>query len=373
MRRRFVLALGAAALTLAAGRPLSGSALPAALNLAEEPRAVQTSAELLYVCVQDDAKIAVVDMGSLQVVRTIDLQKLGFPPTAKPHYIVVEPDGAHWYVSLIGANRVVKFDREDRIVGHFEMETPGMLALSGQETLAVTRSMSAVNPPKRIAIVNRTTMTGEEIDVIFPRPHPMAATGAGFAYTGSLGVNQIASVSLADQRVEIIPVSGPTHSFVQFAVSPNGRLLAASGDVSGQLLLFSLADPARPVLVRSVAVGKMAFDPAFTADGKFVYVPVKGESEIVVIETAKWTVTKRIKDPSLQQPHQVVFSADGSTAFVTNNNKMDHMADPAHAGHAMPAGDAGASLVAIDTATGRVKKAIPLGKNLTGMGTRPRG
>ena len=85
---------------------------------------------LLYVCVQDDAKIAVVDMAGRRVVKTIDLTTLGFPATAKPHYIVVEPDGAHWYVSLIGANRVVKFDRQDRIVGQYEMETPGMMSIN---------------------------------------------------------------------------------------------------------------------------------------------------------------------------------------------------------------------------------------------------
>ncbi|MNC99897.1 hypothetical protein D3C83_183380 [compost metagenome] len=70
------------------------------------------------------------------------------------------------------------------------------------------------------------------------------------------------------------------------------------------------------------------------------------------------------------QPHQVVFSPDGRTAFVTNNNKMDHMADPAHAGHAMPAAPAGqASLAIVDVASRSVVGSLPLGKNLTGMGT----
>ena len=32
--------------------------------------------------------------------------------------------------------------------------------------------MSAVNPPKRIAVLRRTTMQGDELDVLFPRPHP---------------------------------------------------------------------------------------------------------------------------------------------------------------------------------------------------------
>ena len=341
---------------------------PVAAPSAQQP-------DLLYVCVQDEAKVAVVDMGARSVVRTIDFQKLGFPATAKPHFIVVEPDGSHWYVSLIGANRVLKLDRQDKVVASFEMETPGMLALAGKSQLAVSRSMSAVNPPKRVALLDRATMKGEEIEVIFPRPHPMIATSAGYAYTGSLGVNQLASIALADGRVNLVNVTGPTHSLVQYAVSRDGKTLVASAEISGQLLVFDLAAPAAPKLVKSIDVGKMAFDPAFTPDGQAVWVPVKSTNEIAIISTATWAEVGRIKDASFKEPHQIVFSADGTRAFVSNNNKMDHMADPAHAGHAMPAGpgrDAPAALSVISVKTRAVEKAIPLGKNLTGMGTRAR-
>jgi DNA-binding beta-propeller fold protein YncE len=330
----------------------------------------EQSADLLYVCIQDDAKIAIVDMATKAILRTIDLTTLGFPATAKPHYVVVEPDGSHWYVSLIGANRVVKFDRQGMVAGQFEMETPGMLAFGDEERLVVTRSMSAVNPPKRIAVLRRTTMQGDELDVLFPRPHPVAAAN-GYAYTGSLGVNQIASIQLAEDKVDVMPIAGPSHSLVQFTISPDRKTLVGSTDVSGQLLVFSLAQPAKPALVKSIDVGKMAFDPVYTPDGRFVWVPVKSSNEVVVIDAGGWKEVARIKGEPFKQPHQVVFSADGATAFVTNNNKMDHMADPAHAGHADPAsGDGMASLVVIDVKTRRIEKAIPLGKNLTGMGTK---
>jgi DNA-binding beta-propeller fold protein YncE len=323
--------------------------------------------DLLYVCVQDDAKIAVVDIAAARVVRTIDLTTLGYPATAKPHYIVVEPGGAFWYVSLIGANRVVKFDRAGNPVAHFEMETPGMLSFAGTNQLVVSRSMSAVNPPKRVAIIDRGTMTGTEVDILFPRPHPVAVAG-GFAYTGSLGVNQLAAISLADEKVTLVDVAGPTHAFVQFAVSPDGRTLVSSTEVSGQLLVFDLAAPAKPALKTSVPLGKMVFDPVFTPDGKFVWVPVKMSNEIAIVDTATWSVAARMTDPSFMQPHQVVFSPDGRTAFVTNNNKMDHMADPAHAGHDMPGMDGTAALSVVDVATRKVTRTLPLGKNLTGMG-----
>ena len=329
--------------------------------------------DILYVCVQDEAKVAVVDMTARKVLRTIDFQALGFPATAKPHYVVVEPDGSHWYVSLIGANRVLKMDRQDKIAGQYEMETPGMLALSGAKQLVATRSMSAVNPPKRVAIVDRTTMKGEEVEVLFARPHPMAATST-YAYTGSLGVNQVASISLADQKVNVTNVAAPgIHSLVQFTLTRDGRTMLGTGDVSGQLIQFDLSQPATPRVTKTIVVGKMAFDPVLTPDEKFVWVPVKSSNEIVVIDAAAWKEVARIKDPRLQQPQQVVFSPDGTTAFVTNNNKMDHMADPAHAGHEMPAGGDGmASLVVINTKTHKVEGAIPLGKNLTGMGRAQR-
>ena len=135
MRRVAVLAVLAAAIvpTGLGGRtaPVGRTGVWSANDWRTETRSALRT-DLLYVCIQDEAKIAVVDMGAKSVVRTIDLTTLGFPATAKPHYIVVEPDGAHWYVSLIGANRVVKFTREDKIAGQFEMETPGMLSLSPQ-------------------------------------------------------------------------------------------------------------------------------------------------------------------------------------------------------------------------------------------------
>ncbi len=346
-----------------------------AVVLTATTAAAQAARELLYVCIQDEAKVAVIDMATGELLRTVDLQTLGFPATAKPHYIVVEPDRAHWYVSLIGAGRVVKFDAQDRVVAQYEMETPGMLALvPGSQQLLVSRSMSAVNPPARVALLDRRTMRGEELPVLFPRPHPMAATAAGYAYTGSLGVNQLATIDLATERVSLTAVSGPTHSLVQYDVSADGKTLVASSETTGRLLVFDLSAPATPTLLTQVTVGAMAFDPSFTPDQRHVWVPVKGSSEIVVIETGTWKEVRRLTHASFQQPHQIIFSADGRRAFVTNNNKMDHMADPnAHAGHAGHAGGDGvASLSIVDVASGTVTSALVLGKNLTGMGTRAR-
>jgi DNA-binding beta-propeller fold protein YncE len=357
-------------------RALSAAAallLPACTVSAQTPPPTPavSNGGLLYACVQDDAKIAVIDMAAGEVVRMIDLTQLGFTENAKPHHIVVEPDGEHWYVSLIGDNRIVRFDRNGDVVGNFAMQTPGMLAYdAGRDLLVASRSMSAVNPPPRISLVRGGQMQGEEIDVFFPRPHPMVLSADGrIAYTGSLGVNQLAAVNLETEEVTLTSLDGPPHSLVQFAISPDGATLVASGELTGALLVFDLADREHPRAVASVSVGPMAFDPMFAPDGATVWVPVKGTNEVAIVETETWTVTERIRHESLLQPHAIVFSADGSLAFVSNNNKADHMAG--HEGHAQAGGASGSgNVVMIDTATREVVRVLELGRNVTGIGTR---
>jgi DNA-binding beta-propeller fold protein YncE len=343
--------------------------LLAALLVVPRPAAAQ--AELVYVCVQDEARIAVIDAGTHELVRTIDLTALGFSSSAKPHHIVSEPDGSFVYISLIGDNRVIRLDANDRVTGQVPMETPGMVSLdSGRDRLLVSRSMSAVNPPRRIGVVELPAFEIEEIDVFMPRPHPMFTAGNGYAYTGSLGENQIASIELESGIVELIDVEGPPHSFVQFASSPDGRVLVASTEVSGLLLVFDLATPSRPRFLRSIDLGPMAFDPVFSADGRTVWVPIKGADEIAIVDTADWAVTHRIRDPAFSHPHAIVFSSDGRSAFVSNNGgAMMHEAGDASHNAAATAGATG-SVAIIDVGSRSVVASIPLGANVTGLGVR---
>lgn len=328
----------------------------------------------LYVCVQDEAKIAIVNMESLAVDTVIDLTTLGFSMNAKPHHIAVEPDGEHWYVSLIGENRVVRFDRAGRIAGQFEMETPGMLALDAdRDELLVSRSMSAVSPPTRLGRLVTDEMDGDEIEVVMPRPHPVVISADGrWGYTGSLGTNQIAAIDLENEEVTITEVAGPPHAFVQFALSPDGGVLVASTELSGRLLAFRLDDPARPELIADVEVGPQAFDPAFAPDGGSVWVPIKGANQVAIIDVATWSVRERLEAPSLLQPHAIVFSPDGRYAFISNNNAADHMADPSHTAAGGHAGGAG-NVTVFAVVTRTVVTALELGRNVTGMGRAPAG
>ena len=116
--------------------------------------------------------VSVIDVEAGVVARTVDLQKLGFSAEAKPHHVAVEEDGSFWYVSLIGDDKLLKFDRANNLVAQATFERPGLMVLDPKsDKLYVGRSMKAVNPPQRIGIITRSTMEIEEVDVFIPRPH----------------------------------------------------------------------------------------------------------------------------------------------------------------------------------------------------------
>ncbi|NIP82946.1 MAG: YncE family protein, partial [Gemmatimonadetes bacterium] len=282
---------------------------------------------------------------------------------------VVEPDGAYWYVSLIGANRVLKLDRGNRLVAQAEFEVPGMLSLDGAGRLWVGRSMSAVNPPQRIGVIDRGDMTIEEIPVFYPRPHALTAhPSAGLAYSASLAENSMAVVAAAEGEVEVRAIeppagggAAPVHTVVQFAVSPDGRTLVGTGEMSGKLLVFDLADPAEPRLLRQVDVGARPWHPVFSPDGAEVWFANKGANTVTVVETADWTVAAVVEGDGLAEPHGAAISENGRYVYVSSNDLKDTYP-----------GDGG-TLTVIDRRAREIVKVVRVGANAAGVGTRAGG
>src|SRR5688572_10123851 len=335
-----------------------------------------SSPDLLYVCNQSDATITLIDTKTNEKVGLVDLTTLGFSKNAKPHHIAVEPDGSFWYVTLIGENKIVKLDRNNKVVGQATFETPGMLSLHPtQDLLFVGRSMTAVNPPKRIGVVKRSDMSIEELDVLFPRPHAMALDAKDITvYTASLATNQMAVIDVATERVQLIDVPGPPHALMQFALSPDGKTLVASGELSHQLIVFDVTDRMQPKLLRSFNVEAQPFDPVFTADGRYVVLGNKAADAISVVDLQKNDVAV-LKGKGVAQPHGTALSPDGRWVYVSNNNLNVPAGSVAHAMHGgapapalQPAGPG--TIVVIDAKSLKIVKVIEVGHNAAGIAVR---
>jgi YVTN family beta-propeller protein len=323
----------------------------------------------LYVPNQDDATVSVIDPASRRVLRTVDLRRYGAADNAKPHHVQVEPDGSAWYVTLIGAGKVLKLDPQGRLLGSVEMEVPGLIALHpSKDLMFVGRSMSAVNPPPRLAVIRRSDMQLlDEVDLLFPRPHGVVVhPGGDVVYVASLGTNQIASVGVAQGEVRLLNVPGMAHGFVQAAVSPNGNLLAVTAELTDSLLLFDLADPWTPRLVRGVAMPDGPFEPVFTADGRSIFVTALNANRVAVVNTEDWTATVLPEHAGFGQPHGIALAPDGSRVFVGNRHQLGGVHD--HTG-GKPAG--AGTVVAICLESRSVDTVLTVGRYAAGLGMTP--
>ncbi|MGE0352123.1 MAG: c-type cytochrome domain-containing protein [Gemmatimonadales bacterium] len=326
------------------------------------------ASHLLYVCNQDEASVSIIDMATNLVVGTVDLQALGFSDHAKPHHIVVEPDGSAWYVSLIGDGKVLKFDRNNRLVGQASMETPGMMSLNPKsDLLYVGHSMTAVNPPQRVGVIRRSDMSIEEADVFIPRPHALVADPGGrWVYTASLGTNQLVTMDSAGEDVQLRNVDGPHHMFVQFAVAPAQHLLVASTEMSGKLMIWDAANPPELKLLGEVSVGGGPYDPVITPDGRYAWLGNKQANTVTVVDLVKRSVDTVIAGNGIAEPHGTVVSPDGKYVYVSNNNLKGEYTSPYDTGEPAPRG----TVVVLSTADRRIVKVIEVGRNPSGMGTR---
>ncbi len=328
------------------------------------------STNLVYVCDQGDAMVSVIDADANVVIRTVDLKALGFGPNAKPHHVAVEPGGEHWYVSLIGENRVLKFNRANELVAQAEFEVPGMLVYDdSNDLLYVGRSMSAVNPPRSIGVIDPRDMSAEEIDVFVPRPHALAVSPAGdYVYTASLAQNTVVTVNAESYEATLTDLGGGVHTLVQFAVSPDGASLSAGGQLSGTFLRFDASAPPAVTVSDSLALGGMPWHPVFGPDG-LLFVPNKGMNSVAVVDVSLPEVVSVVSGGGLSQPHGSAVSSDGRYVYVSNNNMNMGYKPRYDLGDNHMIG----TVVVIDAAAREIVKVLEVENGATGVGAVPAG
>lgn len=327
--------------------------------------------QYIYVCNQGSASVTVIDASTNEISETIDLQELGFSANAKPHHTIADADGSHWYVTLIGENRVLKFNRNNELVDEVTLEVPGLMTMHpNRDILYVGRSMSAVNPPQSFGVVNRSDMmVSDEMDLFFTRPHAITTSPDGqWIFVGSLSENQILSMNTETEESNLTNISGNTHTFVNFAISPDGETMVATGQVSGELLFFDITDPLSPQMTGSISVGAQPWHPVFSPDGNKVYFANKQDHSVAVVDMESRSVEAVVEGEGLAQPHGAALSTDGKFLYITSNN-LDGSYNPDGAEKTQ---DLPGTVAIINTETNAIEKVIEVGQYASGIGTNIR-
>ena len=345
----------------AAGAGAGGSAAPAGTPATA---VTMPAGPLLYVANQEAATVSIIDPAGDSLVTTVDLRALGFTDKSKPHDTAVEPDGSYWYVSLIGENLVVKLDRQNQVAGRAQMETPGLLALDPTgDRLWVTRSMSAVNAPSRVAMIERSSMDIEEIEVFVPRPHGVAVgPGGEYVYVGGMEGNQLATIEAATGEVSLTPLPPGVEPMVtDFAVSPDGSRVVVTDHMGDQAIVFDAADPTRLKAIATVPVGAWPWDVHYTPDGREVWFGNQRSNTVTVLDAATWTVAAVIEGRGLAMPSGIAIAPDGREVYVSNQNLQGTYVPET------PRPRGTGTVVVIDRGTRRITKVIETDRQSAGM------
>lgn len=287
----------------------------------------QRPAHKLYVPNQGEDNVAIVDIDNLVVCKYVDV---GDSPTIDgPHYVVA--DSMYWYVSLIGARQVWKFDaRTDTVVGRVLVQgSPALLELTPDGSKLYV-SQFTTSTVQRVFVVNTATMSLARSITVWSMPHGIRMNHAGTRlYVANMMSDNISVIDVAtDSVLETVPVAWDANPFgpvkympMEIAVSPDDSLIIVTCSENREVRMFSTATHA---LVDSFEVGDQPWHLQFTPDGQFCYITNRRGHSVSVLHIPMRHVMETIGTPSppryFDYPHGCDITRDGRYSFVSNEN-----------------------------------------------------
>jgi YVTN family beta-propeller protein len=344
---------------------------------------VESLPEKLYVAVEGEGRIAVIDPGSLKVVRSVDLAQFheGERIEYFPHNVQVAPDGKTvWVTANVGThdhaseNMVSRLyaDVAQHLGGHdhaAEMKDEVIVIDPESDTIVKRIPLGSglhlahvVVGPRGFAWVSAQTegiiykinaQTYEVVQkIVTPKggePHGMRLSPDGnelyVAMTGgkSMGIFNTDTASSMQS-----PLGGKG---VQTGVTPDGRYAFVSIFDTKQVMVMNVATrDVTYVKLPADAKGPVQLYP--TSDSKFVYVADQGYyfgaavgTKLFKIDLTDLRVVGEVEVG--KGPHGVVLNKSGNKIFVTNLLEKN--------------------VAVVDAVTGRVLNKIEVGKEPNGV------
>ncbi|MBK8550921.1 MAG: beta-propeller fold lactonase family protein [Ignavibacteria bacterium] len=277
--------------------------------------------------------VAVIKPDTRQVIRLIPVGGIGSALNS-PHYIKLSPDNNYFYVSLIGAGYVQKFDANTHSQIGVNMQagqSPAHIEISSDGLSGYVTNFESSGSVKTTRKFNTSTMTITDVfsEPRMTGPHGMALTNDGNTlyvtseigeYIFKINTNSFYASDTTYIKASIdpsVPPSGNgTGNFrpYQILLSPDESLLFVSCRGSNEVRVYNSSDLTQ---VNSIPLGSNAFPllMKFTNDGNYLFVCNRNNNTVSVINTASQTVQTTITGVGIQ-PHGVDFTADGQYAFI---------------------------------------------------------
>jgi YVTN family beta-propeller protein len=292
----------------------------------------------VFVTAQAEDQVTAIDLATQRVMRYVDVGTTVGGAPESPHNIVLSPDKQYFYVNLIAAGGIEKYDaRTFAKLGATRVGlSPAQIAITRDGSTLYVSNFDNTLAQHFIVRVNAASMT--VTDTIFDvgdAPHGVTlGLSEGRLYTTNVLSDDISEIDLQTLEVTrrltispnnpLSPGAKSRYEPYQSEISADGKSLWLTCRKSGEVRVVDL-DAWR--VADSIAVGKSPLILKFTPDGRELWVPNRDADNLSIIDAATHMVVATI--PNLKtQPHAVAFTADGRTAFVSceNQNGSQHHA-----------------------------------------------
>jgi YVTN family beta-propeller protein len=211
----------------------------------------------------DGQTLAVIDIGSRQVVETLDFEK-----PERPHCAVFGPKDGLLYV-----------------------------------TTELTNSITVIDPHSLKIIAS--IPTGQ------PESHMLAITRDGKrGYTANVGPGTVSAVDLVGRKtMAVIPISGHTQ---RISLSIDDRWAFTADQTKPQLAVI---ETATNKVKTWVPLEALAYGTAPTLDGRWLLVTLPDAGKVAVVDLRSMKVTRAVEVP--KSPQEILVRPDGQVAYVS--------------------------------------------------------
>ena len=256
-----------------------------------------------------DNTVSVIDTGSGAVLGTL-------PVSAGPHGMAITRDGRTVYVSGDGSSSVDVIDTgTDKVVKTISVgKAPNGIALTPDDRLLLV----TVYGEDRLAFIDTATQTVIATTDV-PKPHTVAISPDGrFAYVSEQepGHFGLALIDMATRSVTRSVPLDKTPRDGEFGYDGKMFYFTQAGVSSVQVM-----DPASGKIVAQIPTGVSPHFVGYPRKAAFGIVVVQGPGELLLFDPATNTPVRSIAVG--KQPHWATTSADGRTAYVTNEGSND--------------------------------------------------
>jgi YVTN family beta-propeller protein len=331
----------------------------------------QNSTRRVYVPNQGEDNVSIVDMDRLVVMKVVDVGTSAL--IEGPHYVTANSD--FWYVSLINAGQVWKFDAHtDTLVAKATIPgSPALLALTPDGSkLYVSQFMTVTT--NRVSVVNTATMTLVKEIPTGAMPHGLRMNHAGTrVYAANMMSDNVSVIDVATDSVvadvllawDANPTGTVKYMPMEVAVSPDDAVVAVACSETKEVRMISTATN---TLADSIAVGDQPWHLQFTPDNTYCYVTNRRDHTVSAIHLAMRHVMKLYETPNdpriFNYPHGCDISGDGRYTFVSNENS-GHVFIPRYNLNYV------GNVVVIDNVLAEIVKVLDVGKMPTGLSVSP--